>query len=162
MTNIFSPYDPAAFPGPPPAGSHPQQSPYGFAPSPREPPRPSVLPVISLVVSVLALVGVATLAIFGGDGGSGPLGDDSLGGTAPLTGQVSVPTSGGLSGSDLSATIKKVVIDDGGDVAEIRCPDTEQVRQGTVSVCHGTISSEAWAVLVVFEDSDGNFTAVPT
>lgn len=140
----------------------PAPNPYGFAPLPEEPPRPSILPVISLVVSLIALIGVATLAIFGVTGGSGPLGDDSLGGTAPLTGQLEVPATGGLPGSALSKVVEKVVIDDGGDVTELRCPDTPEVKQGAVTVCHGTISTEAWAIVVVFEDTDGNFTAVPT
>ena len=151
MTSYVGPPDPAYLPHPPPSW-----------PPPPQPPRPSVLPVISIVVSAIALIGVAALAILGGVGGEGSLGDDSLGGSAPLTGQVQVTPSGTVAGSELSKIVEKVVIDDGGDVAELRCPDTSQLKQGAVTVCHGTISSEAWAIVVVFEDADGNFTAVPT
>jgi uncharacterized protein DUF4333 len=151
MTGYIGPPDPAYRPLPQPSW-----------PLPPQPPRPSVLPVISIVISAIALIGVAALSILGGVGGEGSLGDDSLGGSAPLTGQVQAPPSGTVAGAELAKIVEKVVIDDGGDVAELRCPDTPQLKQGAVTVCHGTISSEAWAIVVVFEDPDGNFTAVPT
>ena len=130
----------------------------GYAPVPPTPPTGrSVLPIISLVVSILALAGVLVLAVLLGV--SGALG--AGGGDAPLTGQLSSSLAGALRGEVLAQDITEVISDDGGDVSDLRCPDTPSVHQGIATICHGTISGSAWAVAVFFEDSEGRFTALP-
>ncbi len=135
-------------------------SPYyaGFAVPPAIQPTPtrSVLPAISLAVSAVALLGVVILAAFLAV--SGAFGS---GGEAPLTGQLDAAPSGALNGDTLSTALSDVIREDGGDVADLRCPDTPSVRQGVVTLCHGTISGSAWAVAVFFEDSQGRYTALP-
>lgn len=115
-----------------------------------------MLPVVSLVVSALALIGVVGLAA--ALGASGAFG---AGGQAPLTGQLSSEPVGTLRGDALVRDLTGVINDDGGDVSDLRCPDTPSVQQGVVTVCHGTISGGAWAVAVFFDDSQGRFTALP-
>lgn len=125
-------------------------------PTPPPPPSKSVLPVISLVVSACAPIGVIGLAVaFGASGAFG------AGGQAPLTGQLSSAPVGALRGDALVRNLTSVINDDGGDVSDLRCPDTPTVQQGVVTVCHGTISGGAWAVAVFFDDSQGRFTALP-
>ena len=41
------------------------------------------------------------------------------------------------------------------------CPDTRKVGQGVVTVCHGQIEGDDWAVIVYFEDELGSFTLNP-
>lgn len=133
-------------------------NPYGFVPvaPPASPERPSVLPVVSLVLSALALAGVLVLTVVLGV--SGAFGG---GGDAPLTGQLSASRTGALQGEALAQTLTQVISTDGGDVSDLRCPDTPAVRQGVSTICHGTISGSAWAVAVFFEDDQGRFTALP-
>ena len=83
------------------------------------------------------------------------------GGNAPLTGQLTSAPTGTLRGADLVDQLTDVIRSDGGDVGDLRCPDTPSVAQGVVTVCHGTISGGAWAVAVFFEDGQGRFTALP-
>lgn len=142
MTVHGHPYQPAYVPTTPPP----------LAP----PPAKSVLPAISLVVSALALIGVIGLAV-----ALGAAGVFGAGGQAPLTGQLSSAPVSALRGDALARDLTGVINDDGGDVSDLRCPDTPSVRQGVVSVCHGTISGGAWAVAVFFDDSQGRFTALP-
>jgi hypothetical protein len=131
--------------------SHPYQ-PSFTGPARAIRPSGSPLPVISIVLSALALLGVISLAF------SGAL---DAGGDAPLTGQLDPAPSGALRGDTLVDDLSAVIRDDGGDVSDLRCPDTPSVQQGVVTLCHGTISGAAWAVAVFFEDSQGRFTALP-
>ena len=134
--------------------------PQAWPPHPAWTPAPERRPgtamaVVSLVASLLALLGVL---LIGGwlllSGASGPSG--TLTGRAP-----SVRSGVPLAGEDLSDAVSTTVADDGGDVADMRCPTTPKVDQGVVTVCHGTISGDAWAVVVYFEDAHGRFTLNP-
>lgn len=117
----------------------------------------SALPVISRVVSVAALLGVLGLT-----GWLLATGAFAGGGEAPLTGQLTGVRPGTpLRGDALADELTQIIGDDGGDVTEMRCPDTPAVRQGVVTVCHGSISGASWAVVVFFEDTEGRFTAQP-
>ena len=139
--------------------AHPHQPyPIGYPMPTVPPPRASSttpLLVVALVLSVCSLVGVLGLSVMllavGAFGGSG----------APLTGQVRTLPNGALPGGALSAELRFVIAEDGGDVADLRCPNTAAVAEGVVTVCHGTISGAAWAVAVFFEDGQGRFTALP-
>lgn len=135
--------------------SHPSQPSYS-GPAPAIPPSRSPLPVISIVMSALALLGVIALAA--SVALSGAL---DAGAAAPLTGQLDPAPSGPLRGDTLVDNLSEVIRNDGGDVSDLRCPDTPSVQQGVVTLCHGTISGAAWAVAVFFEDSQGRFTALP-
>lgn len=141
-----------------PQGPPPAWSPHGWArPEPR--PRPSVLPVVAVVLASLALLlaiaaGVAVMA--GGDGGAGD--DEGMGFDVPLTGRLESAPRAALSGPTLQSAVSKVIIEDGGDVTQLTCPATASVAQGVVTVCHATITGDSWAVVVLFEDSDGSFT----
>lgn len=129
-----------------------------FAAPPPPPPTPtrSALPAVSLAISALALLGViiltASLALSGAF---------SSGNDAPLTSQLSPAPSGILSGDTLSNALTDVIGEDGGDVSDLRCPETPAVRQGVTTLCHGTISGAAWAIAVFFEDDQGRYTALP-
>ncbi len=83
------------------------------------------------------------------------------GSDAPLSGQLDPAPAGALRGATLADDLSEVIGDDGGEVSDLRCPDTPSVRQGVVTLCHGTISGSAWAIAVFFEDSHGRFTALP-
>lgn len=125
----------------------------GYAPAP---PR-SPLPLISLITSLVALGGVLVLAAWLAV--SGALFGPELG---PLTGQLSDLSPGStVRGADLEAELTTIIRADGGEVSEMRCPDTPTVGQGVVTVCHGSISGDPWAVIVFFEDSQGRFTLQP-
>lgn len=144
---------------PPPTG----WSPHSWArpepaPAPYRPARPSVLPVVAVVLASLALLlaiaaGAAVLFDGSGDAGSGDGGWD-----APLTGRLDTAPKGALAGGTLQSAVSKVIIEDGGGVTQLTCPATPSVDQGVVSVCHATIDGDPWAVVVLFEDTDGSFT----
>lgn len=139
------------------AGSWNSQTAGYWWPPPSAPGR-SGLAIASLVISIIALLGVVCVAawmLFAG----APL--PGSGGERPLTGQVAPTSTGGVSGSDLSSAVSARVRDDGGDVTAMRCPDTRAIQQGVVTVCHGTISGDEWAVVVYFEDAQGRFTLEP-
>jgi hypothetical protein len=68
--------------------------------------------------------------------------------------------NGALPGGALSAELRMMIADEGGDVTDLRCPNTAAVAEGIVTVCHGTISGASWAVAVFFEDRQGRFTAL--
>lgn len=117
----------------------------------------SSMALASLIISVIALIGVIGLAAWLAVSGmfSGP-------GMGPLTGQLRDISSGStVRGADLENEVTAIIADDGGDVSEMRCPDTSSVGQGVVTVCHGSISGDPWAVVVFFEDSQGRFTLQP-
>jgi hypothetical protein len=83
-------------------------------------------------------------------------------GGGPLTGGVpNLAAGAALRGSVLSAAVTDRIHIDGGDVSDMACPDTPSVDQGVVTVCHGWIDDEKWAVVVYFEDADGTFTLEP-
>lgn len=144
----------------PPQGAAPgwYAAPAPFSPVPRSGGRG--LAITSLVLSVLALLGVvavAGLVLFGtGPNGVGP------DGSGPLTGQLAASTSGGpVAGAELSRAVSARIDQDGGDVTLMNCPDTAKVGQGVVTVCHGVVSSSEYAIVVYFEDRDGRFTLDP-
>jgi hypothetical protein len=113
--------------------------------------------ITSLIISLAALAGVLGLAAWLAVSGafSGPA-------QAPLTGQLQHSGSGStVRGADLETELSAIIADDGGEVTEMRCPDTPSLGQGVVTVCHGSISGEPWAVVVFFEDSEGRFTVQP-
>jgi hypothetical protein len=110
------------------------------------------LSIVSLIVSVVALIGVAAVAVF-------TLGS---GGSYPLTGQLeTAPASAPLSGPQLVEVLTDVIEEDGGEVTQLKCPATPRVDQGVVTVCHGSIDDEDWAIVVYFEDTQGRFTLQP-
>lgn len=117
----------------------------------------SPLALISLIISLIALAGViglaAWLAVSGAFGGPGQ---------SPLTGQLrNLSSDSTVRGADLETELTAIISNDGGEVTEMRCPDTPSVNQGVVTVCHGSISGDPWAVVVYFEDSEGRFTLQP-
>ena len=117
----------------------------------------SPLALISLIISIVALAGVLGLAAWLAVSGAffGP-------GQGPLTGQLQRLSSGSaVRGADLETELTALIGDDGGEVTDMRCPDTPSVGQGVVTVCHGSISGDPWAVIVFFEDSAGRFTLQP-
>lgn len=61
----------------------------------------------------------------------------------------------------LSTAVTARIDQDGGNVTEMTCPRTAEVRQGVVTVCHGVISASPWAVVVYFETAGGRFTLEP-
>lgn len=130
---------------------------FAVAAAPASPAGRAVLPVISLVLSILAATGVLVLAVLLAL--SGALGGG--GGDAPLTGQLSSPSAGALRGESLAQDLTQVISTDGGEVSDLRCPDTPSIQQDVVTICHGTISGSAWAVAAFFEDSQGRSTALP-
>ncbi|HSR25423.1 MAG TPA: DUF4333 domain-containing protein, partial [Candidatus Eisenbacteria bacterium] len=144
-----------------PAADSPTQGwpapPFAYAPTPYRRPG-SALAIASLVVSLVALVGVVLIGAWLFLSGA-PLPGDSR---STLTGKLPAMTAGAaLAGKDLSAAVSARIQDDGGDVARMDCPDTPKVDQGVVTVCHGSISGETWAVVVYFEDTRGHFTLDP-
>lgn len=119
-------------------------------------PSRSPLALIGLIISLVALAGVLGLAAWLAV--SGVLSDP---GQAPLTGQLQGSSGSTVRGADLEAEITSVIRADGGEVTEMRCPDTPSIAQGVVTVCHGSISGDPWAIVVFFEDSEGRFTLAP-
>jgi hypothetical protein len=116
--------------------------------------------VASLVMSAAALVGVLLIGAWLLFSGAPLPGDDAT----PLTGQIASARPGSaLPGAELSDAVRQRVEEDGGggDVSGMACPQTPSVDQGIVTVCHGTISGAAWAVVVYFEDAQGRFTLNP-
>jgi hypothetical protein len=110
--------------------------------------------VLSLVALLLVLV-VALVVVFAGaafmeEGGE------------PLTGQLSAPPAGPVTGDTLAKAVTDRITQDGGDVSRMDCPRTPKVGQGVVTVCHGVVDSTDWAIVVLFEDEDGRFTLIPT
>jgi hypothetical protein len=144
---------------PPPPG----WSPHGWGRPEPEPPRylpvrPSRLPVVAVVLASLALVlalaaGVAVMV-----GGPGSQDGGGSGWGAPLTGRLDSAPNAALGGGTLQSAVSKVILEDGGGVTQLTCPATPSVGQGVVTVCHATIDGDPWAVVVLFEDTDGSFT----
>lgn len=129
-----------------------------FAPAqPLAPQRRSVLPIVSLVISLIALLAVVGIGVGLASGALGPSGGDD----APLTGQLGKTPTGPVRGDELANEVTAIIADDGGDVSDLRCPDTPAVAQNVTTVCHGTISGSAYAVVVFFEDVSGRFTLLP-
>ena len=121
-----------------------------------------MLPVVSLVISLAALLGVVVLSL-GLIDLAGGMDDGDLDGAqdGPLIGQLAKTPTGQLRGADLADQVTKVMASNNWDVSDLRCPYTTSVAQNATTVCHGTIDSQAWAVVVFFEDHDGRFTLVP-
>lgn len=135
---------------------YPAQPGYPVRVPPTTPSR-SPLPLISLIISLVALAGVLGLAAWLAVSGAlaGP-------GQGPLTGQLRDLSPGStVPGADLETDLTTIIDADGGEVREMRCPDTPSIRQGVVTVCHGSISGDPWAVVVFFEDAEGRFTLQP-
>lgn len=147
---------------PAPVPAAPVDPRYGWSPNPPAPPQrpqPSRTAFAALIVGVAALlvasVALVVVLVIGSDpdqdsGGSGF--------SAPLTGRLQDAPSGALSGSTLQSAVSKVLLEDGASVTQLTCPATPSVTQGVVTVCHATIDTDPWAVVVLFEDTDGSFT----
>ena len=112
-------------------------------------------PVVALVIAGLALLlalgAVIAVAVSFGRGTGGP----------PTGQSTEVRAGTPLKGAVLGTTVTRLVADDGGEVQDMTCPDTAAVDQGVVTVCHGSISGERWAVVVFFEDDAGRLTLMP-
>lgn len=129
----------------------------GSPPAPPEGRGGRGLAITALVLSIVALllvlvvgaVVVFTAAAFTEEGGE------------VLTGQLSAPPAGPVTGDILAQAVTARIIQDGGDVSRMDCPRTPKVGQGVVTVCHGVVESTDWAIVVLFEDEDGRFTLVP-
>jgi uncharacterized protein DUF4333 len=123
----------------------------------------SAMAVASLVLSLVALLGVVVIALLlMADGASVPDEGEGVRSGGPLTGRVPNLSAGAaLRGTVLAASVTDRIHIDGGDVSDMTCPDTPRVDQGVVSVCHGWIDDEQWAVVVYFEDDGGKFTLEP-
>lgn len=114
--------------------------------------------IVSMVFSLLALLGVLALAGWMVVSGTHLPGETK----SPLTGKLpAVPTNGMLQGARLVAAVGATVGHDVSEVSNLKCPDTPRVAQGVVTVCHGSISGDEWGVVVFFENRDGNFTLLP-
>jgi len=122
------------------------------------PPTGSRLLVASLVIALVALLGVLAVVGWLVAVGPSPSGSGSAG---PLTGSVAVPAGGRLSGDDLASSVRQRIQADGGSPSRMTCPDTTAVAQNVTTVCHGVIDDEDWAVLVFFESTAGAYTALP-
>jgi hypothetical protein len=121
------------------------------------PPAPHRSPfaVASFILSVVAVIGVLVLAVTsvatGGALLGGP-GETLTGQLAPLAAPPKLP------GAALDQVVTDVINRSGGDASGMTCPDTPAVAQGVVTVCHGFIDDDGWAVVVFFEDAAGRFT----
>lgn len=114
--------------------------------------------ILSLILALLALLGVLALAGWMFLSGIPLLGETK----SPLTGKLpAVPTYGALAGARLAPAVSATVEQDVGVVSNLKCPETPRVAQGVVTVCHGSISGNAWSVVVFFENRDGQFTVLP-
>lgn len=165
----------------PPYGYQPPsegyQPPQGYQPPPgfvlmpshaaqAAPPAPDTgrlrLPVVSLIVAAAALVAVLVLAVVGFAAMFALAADvedsSSGGGSIPVTGQLDQAPTGPLTGAVLVGELTATLKDGGSTVKDLRCPDTPSVRQGVVTVCHGTVDDESWALTVFFENTDGAYT----
>lgn len=156
MSNPYAPTPPG-----PPAAQPPQPAPQWAAPAapyqyPVAPGRGgNGMAVAAVVMSGLALVGVIVLGLLHltqASGLGGPVG--VLHGTVAVAG-------GQVGGGELASTLRGIVTDDGGDVESLTCPATSAVGAGEVTVCHGDVSGEEWAFIVVFEDASGTFVVNP-
>ncbi len=149
--------------GTPPPGPWGSPPPYGYPFPPPPPAAPDqhgrpILPIVSLVVSIIALIGVVGVAgwlvtsesgLFDGGAASTP------------TGQlIALPKGAALPGPDLAIAVTQVLEEDDSEVT-MACPATPRVDQGVVTICHGTIDGDDWAVVVFFEDPGGHFILQP-
>jgi hypothetical protein len=116
----------------------------------------SGLAILSLLMSLLALLAVLGLAAWMVVTGAAPLPGRTQG---PLTGRLAaVPTNGALPGATLATAMTKRLEENGAAVSSLKCPETARIGQGVVTVCHGSIDGGAASVVVVFESRDGDFT----
>lgn len=129
----------------------------GSSPAPPEGRGGRGLAITALVLSIVAILLVLVLALVVVFAGSALMGE----GGEPLTGQLSAPAAGPVTGDILAQAVTARIIQDGGDVSRMDCPPTPKVGQGVVAVCHGVVESTDWAIVVLFEDEDGRFTLVP-
>lgn len=91
---------------------------------------------------------------------SGPSGGG--GSDWPLTGQLAASTAGGsVIGDTLAEEISARLAQNYGDVSRMTCPHTSAIGPNVVTLCHGVIDSEDYAIVVFFEDRDGHFTLLP-
>ena len=130
---------------------------YGWTPTPSPAARASRAPVVALALAGAALLVAVIALVVVLVGGAGP-DDGGSGWGGPLTGRLETAPAHALPGSTLQSAVSKVVLEDGGNVTQLTCPATPSVAQGVVTVCHATIDSDPWAVVVLFEDTDGRFT----
>ncbi len=150
--HVPPPAAPGAWTAPPAVQSLP---PMGYAYVPPKSHRPGVvLGVISLVLSILALLGVTGIAAMMFSGGPG--------GDGPLTGRLPVAGAGASVGAAaFSNAIADRMKQDGASVEDMVCPAAPTVERGQVWVCHGKLDGSDWAVIVYIEDSAGTYTLNP-
>ena len=117
----------------------------------------TVLGAAALFVAVLALLGVAVLAVVGGVMFAGGF-EDGGGGWGPTRGTLAPPAGGGLKGEALAEEVGRQVRDEGGDPEDITCPGTSRVQQDVTTVCHGRIDGDDYAFVVFFENERGDYT----
>jgi hypothetical protein len=123
------------------------------------------LTIASFVLSIIAVLGVLLLGLVmlagSADLDSTQPDDGTSGSMAPLTGSVSVAAGQSLPGDDLANAVEQRIHADGAADVQMDCPGTPKVAQGVVTVCHGQIEGDEWAVVVYFEDDLGSFTLNP-
>ncbi|MEO7422634.1 MAG: hypothetical protein ABIU87_09600 [Ornithinibacter sp.] len=59
---------------------------------------------------------------------------------------------------DLEQAIREAVVEDGGTVSKLKCPEIVQAGSGLSAVCDATIDDVGWVALVVFDSYQGEFT----
>jgi hypothetical protein len=117
------------------------------------------LPILSLVLSIVALMVVLGLTAWVAGSGVSSLFGGGGGAEVTLSGQVrDTPVGAALPGPTLATAITDVIDHDFGNVTAMTCPDTASVGQGVVTVCHGAIEGDSWAAVVFFENRQGLFT----
>lgn len=142
----------------PPAAS----SSWGYAPQPYLVPRQRGrgLAIAAIIMSSIALLGLLVL----GGLAAWLISTAASSGDAPVTGTVrslSLGQDGRLDAGSLEEAVRSAMGHQGGQVSSLDCPDTPEVAQGVVSVCHGEMDGSDWAFVVFFESAGGNFTIMP-
>ncbi|UQX86968.1 hypothetical protein M6D93_11690 [Jatrophihabitans telluris] len=138
---------------------YPNMGPVGMPVAPQ--PRGRGLAIAGLIVSIVALIGVLVIGVVVLATVPSRASSSGQGALVPLTGQLNAVPSGALSASALATAVRDRIAQDGGSVSRMDCPPTPKVAQNVVSVCHGSISGDDYAVLVFFEDAQGRFTLEP-
>ena len=130
-----------------------QSAPWTPPPAPPPPRRGSthVIAVVALVAGALALLfSLVTLLVM--LVGSGTFDTYTLTGTAPQ-----VVAGEPYSGAQLADEVTRVIEADGGDVANLDCPDTPRVDYDAVTTCIGTVDDWDEKITVDFQDGEGHF-----
>lgn len=130
------------------------------------PPAQPNLGVISVILSAVALgtallIGfIVVLVLIGAEDSDGAEDPDASGsgGGVTVTGQLDAKPTGILTGDALVKELTATLEATGSTVERLQCPDTPTVGQGVVTVCHGSVDYEPWALTVFFETDAGAYT----